>query len=149
MSLDLRFKLMRIVAVVLALYAIIWGLAPYTSMNISARFLLDILDWPMGSMNETLDRNTKWLSAIGAGLLACLAVLLWGIVAPALKRGDVDVAKTTLLAFVVWYVIDGAGSIAVGVFSNVVFNTFYLIPMVIPLIGLSKQSENMALGSEV
>ena len=72
-----------------------------------------------------------------------VAILLWGIVAPALKRGDVAVAKTTLFAFITWYVIDGAGSVAANVSSNVIFNTLYLIPMVIPLIGISKQSDDL------
>ena len=140
MSLELRFKLIRIVAIVLALYAVIWGLAPFTPINISARFLLDVLDWPIDNTAQALDRNTKWLSAIGASLLAAIAVLLWGIIAPALKRGDAEVARTALLAFVAWYVIDGAGSIAAGVHSNVVFNTIYLVAMIGPLIGMPKKA---------
>lgn len=138
MSLELRYKLMRIVAFILGMYALIWGVAPFVSINISARFLLDLLDWPLGSTSEPLDRNTKWLSAIGAGLLAMVAVLLWGVIAPALKKGDVLVARTTMLAVLVWYVIDGLGSIAAGVASNMVFNTVYLIAMLIPLIGIRK-----------
>ena len=140
MSLDFRFKLMRAVAVVLALYSIVWGVAPYTSINLPAKFLLDMLDWPIDNMVHTLDRNTKWLSAIGAGLLGAIAVILWGIVAPALKHGNVAVAKTTLLAFMVWYLVDSVGSLAAGVLSNIFFNTLYLIPMVIPLIGISKST---------
>ena len=136
MSLAQRFKLMRIIAVIFALYTIIWGLAPFTSFNISARFLIDVLDWPIDNTAAALDRNTKWLSAIGAGLLGAVSVFLWGVVAPALLRGDVVVAKVTLQAFIVWYVIDGVGSIAAGVSSNVVFNTLYLILIMIPLLGM-------------
>lgn len=138
MSHEFRYLAMRAVAIVLGLYAIIWGVAPYASINISARFLLDILDWPLDSMADDLDRNTMWLSAIGAGLLGSLAVILWGIVAPALRDGNLQIAKTTFIAFMVWYIIDGAGSVAVGVTSNVVFNTIYLVFMVLPLVGISK-----------
>ena len=140
MSLEFRFLLMRIVAGVLAAYAVIWGVAPYTSINISARFLLDVLDWPVDSMPNILDRNTMWLSAIGAGLLGAIAMFLWGIVAPALRKGDVNAAKVTFYAFMIWYLIDGIGSIAVGVPANVFFNTCYLILMVAPLIGISKHA---------
>lgn len=138
MSLDSRFKMMRVIAVIFGLYTIIWGLAPFTPINISARFLLDVLDWPIDNTAAALDQNTKWLSAIGASLLGAVSVLLWGVVAPALKRGDVEVARTTLLAFIVWYVIDGVGSIASGVTSNVVFNTAYLALVLIPLLGMPK-----------
>lgn len=140
MSLESRSALMRIVAVILAIYAIIWGLAPYASINISARFLLDMLDWPVDSMPNTLDTNTMWLSAIGAGLLAAVAVLLWGVVAPALARGDREVAHATLIAFLAWYFIDGAGSISVGIVSNVVFNTLYLMAIAIPLVGIPRSA---------
>ena len=138
MSLDLRFRLMRIIAVIFALYTVVWSLAPYTSINLPARFLLDVLDWPIDNMGLALDQNTKWLSTIGATLLGAVSVFLWGIVAPALKRGDSQVAKMTLLAFIVWYVIDSAGSIAAGVASNVVFNTAYLVLVLIPLLGMTK-----------
>jgi len=138
MSLDLRFKLMRIIAVIFALYTVVWGLAPYTSVNLPARFLLDVLDWPIDNTAMALDQNTKWLSAIGASLLGAVSVFLWGIVAPALKRGDTQVAKMTLLAFIEWYVVDSAGSIAAGVASNVVFNTAYLVLVLIPLLGMTK-----------
>ena len=139
MSLDLRFKLMRMVALVLGLYTLVWGLAPYTSINMPARFLLDVLDWPIDNTAAALDRNTKWLSAIGASFLGAVAVFLWGIVAPALKRGDAEVARTALLAFIVWYVIDSVGSIAAGVFSNAIFNTIYLVAMALPLLGMPKK----------
>lgn len=136
MTNEIRYKLMLIVSIVLMLYAIAWGLAPYPSFNISARFLLDTLDWPVDSMPNILDQNTKWLSAIGAGLLAAFAILLGGVVAPAIRRGDTHTTKVALWAIAVWFVIDGLGSFAVGIPSNVFFNTIYLIAMIIPLIGV-------------
>lgn len=134
MSYKFRFIFMRIVAIVFATYTIIWGLAPYVWINFPARLLIDILDWPLGNMNEPLDRNTKWLSAIGAWLLGAISVFLWNVVAPALKKGDKGIAKTTLIAFVVWYIIDWIGSIAAGVTSNVFFNTLYIILVIVPLV---------------
>ncbi|HIE40255.1 MAG TPA: hypothetical protein EYP76_02365 [Thiomicrorhabdus sp.] len=141
MTNEIRYKLMITVSIVLILYAIAWGLAPYTSFNISARFLLDLLDWPVDSMPNILDQNTKWLSAIGASLLAAFAILLGGIVAPAIREGNTHVAKVALWAIAVWFVIDGLGSIAVGIPSNVFFNTIYLIAMIAPLIGVTPKNE--------
>ena len=142
MSLDLRSKFMVIVSIVLGIYAIIWGVAPYTSYNISARVLLDILDWPLDNMAAELDRNTKWLSAIGAGLLAAVAILLGGIVAPAIKKGDAAVIRVAFWAIMAWYIIDGLGSMAVGITSNVIFNTFYLVLMIIPLVGINYETQH-------
>jgi len=130
---------MLVVAVILGVYALIWGVAPYTSFNVSARILLDVLDWPLDSYANDLDRNTKWLSAIGAGLLATVAIFIGGIVAPAIKKGDTHTLRVTFWAIVAWYTIDSVGSIAVGVTSNVYFNTVYLLLMVFPLIGIREK----------
>ncbi len=141
MTLELSSKLMAIVSVVLGIYALIWGVAPYTSYNLSARILLDVLDWPLDNMANELDRNTKWLSAIGAGLLASVAIFLGGIVAPALKRGDAAIIKVAFWEIMAWYIIDGLGSLAVGITSNVIFNTFYLVLMIGPLIGINYETQ--------
>jgi len=136
MSLEIRSKIMFSVAVILGIYALIWGVAPFTSFNISARVLLDVLDWPIDNFAHELDRNTKWLSAIGAGLLATVAIFLGGIVAPAIRKGDTQTLRVAFWAIVVWFVIDSAGSIAAGVTSNVYFNILYLLLMVLPMIGI-------------
>jgi len=126
MSLDTRAKFMMVVAVIFFIYSILWALAPYPSLNLPARFILDLADWPLDNLDAPLDRNTQWLSAIGAGVLAAISIFLGGIVVPAIKKADTSVTRTTILAMVVWYVIDSTGSVAAGVFSNVFFNTIYL-----------------------
>jgi len=130
---------MFFVAVILGIYALIWGVAPFTSFNISARVLLDVLDWPLDNLSNELDRNTKWLSAIGAGLLATVAIFIGGIVAPAIKKGDTQTLRVTFWAIIAWYTIDSVGSIAVGITSNVYFNTVYLLLMVLPLMGIREK----------
>ena len=117
---------MMVVAVIFFIYSILWALAPYPSLNLPARFILDLADWPLDNLDAPLDRNTQWLSAIGAGVLAAISIFLGGIVVPAIKKADTSVTRTTILAMVVWYVIDSTGSVAAGVFSNVFFNTIYL-----------------------
>jgi len=79
-----------------------------------------------------------WLSAIGAGLLGAISIFLGGIVVPAIKEGNRPVIRTTIIAMTVWYIIDGIGSIAAGVTSNVFFNSLYLALVLIPLIGIDK-----------
>jgi hypothetical protein len=125
---------MLVVSELFAIYAILWGLAPYESINFPARLLLDSLDWPIDNLSTPLDQNTMLLSSIGAGLLGSVAVFFAGIVAPAIRDGNQSVIRVTVVAILVWYVIDGAGSIASGVVSNVVFNTVYLLLVLIPLL---------------
>ncbi len=139
MSLSTRSTFMMVVAIVFFIYSILWALAPYPSINLPARLILDLADWPLDSLSAPLDRNTQWLSAIGAGVLAAISVFLGGIVAPAIKQQNTSIIRTTIAAMVIWYIIDGTGSIAAGVSSNVFFNTIYLILVLIPLIGVNKQ----------
>ena len=137
MSLDTRAKFMMVVAITFFIYSILWALAPYPSINLPARLILDLADWPLDNLATPLDRNTQWLSAIGAGVLAAISIFLGGIVVPAIKKADTSVTRTTILAMVVWYVIDSTGSVASGVSSNVFFNTIYLVLVLIPLIRIN------------
>jgi len=118
------------------LFAFVWGLAPYSAINAPARILLDILDWPPGNAAAVLDRNTMWLSSIGAGLTVLVSILLLGIVVPAVRAGERRVIRVTIWAAIGWYVVDGAGSIASGVASNVFFNSFLLAGMLVPLLAV-------------
>ena len=139
MFFNIRASFMQLLAIVFGLYAVLLGLAPFAAINLPARLILDISDWPLDSLSTQLDKDVMWLSAIVAGLLAAVAIIFWGIVAPAIRKGDRSVIRTTIWAMVVWYIIDGAGSIVAGVGSNVIFNTVYLILILTPLIGVSKK----------
>jgi len=138
MSLNTRANFLMGVSITFFIYSLLWGLAPFTEINISARIILDLADWPLDNFSTPLDRNTMWLSAIGAGLLAAVAIFLGGIVVPALKENNRPVIRTTMIAMTVWYIIDGIGSIAAGVSSNLFFNSVYLALVFIPLLGIKK-----------
>lgn len=136
MSLSFRAQFLMLVAISFFIYAVLWALAPFSAINLPARLILDLADWPLDNLASPLDRNTQWLSAIGAGLLAAIGIILGGIVVPAIKQRNIAIIKTTIVAMIVWYLIDSLGSIAAGVSSNVLFNTFYLTLVLIPLIGI-------------
>lgn len=134
MSAATRSTFMVVIAILFGLYSILWGLAPFESLNLPARLILDVSDWPFDKTSAVLDKNTMWLSSIGAGLLLAISIILGGIVAPAIKHKDKHIIRIAILAMVAWYLVDSIGSIAAGVSSNVVFNTFYLLLVLIPLI---------------
>ena len=135
MSAEARSKFMLVIAIIFAIYSILWGLAPYESINFPARFILVVSDWPLDKAAVALDKNSMWLSSIGAGLLAALSIFLGGIVAPAIKQGNRSIIQTTIFAILAWYLIDSIGSVASGIPSNVFFNTVYTVLVLIPLLG--------------
>ncbi len=138
MSLHARAKFLLVVSIIFGIYSLLWALAPFPTVNFPARLILDAADWPIDNLSATLDKNTMFLSAIGAGLLAAISIFLGKIVVPAIKQRNKSIINTTILAMCVWYTIDGIGSIAAGVSTNVVFNSVYLILVLIPLVGINE-----------
>ncbi len=128
-------KMIKIVTWGFMAFAVVWGLAPYGPISAPSQMLLDLLDWPFGD-GGALTRSEMWLSSIGAGLTAAICILLLGIVVPAVQAGDKRVVRVTIWAFMAWYIIDGLGSYASGVGSNVFFNTILLVPLMIPLLAV-------------
>ncbi len=147
MSLQLRAKFMMVVSIVFGIYSLLWATAPFDTINFPARLILDSADWPVDNLFSPLDKETQLLSAIGSGLLAAIAIFLGGIVVPAIREGNRPVIRTTIVAMVVWYIIDGVGSIASGVGSNVIFNSIYLALVLIPLVGAKKSDEAFRVGT--
>ncbi len=123
-------------------FAFVWGLAPYTAINEPARLLIDLLDWPPGDASPVLSRSQMWLSSIGAGLVFAICIFLLGIVVPAVRRSDKKTARVTLWAFLGWFIVDGVGSAASGVHSNILFNSILLAGIVIPLLLLRYENES-------
>jgi len=114
-------------------FAVIWGLAPYGPVSAPSILLLDILDWPFGD-RETLTRDVMWLSSVGAGLTMAIAIMLLGIVVPALRAGNKEVVRVTKWALVAWFAIDGLGSYVSGVGSNTLVSFVMFIATMVPLV---------------
>jgi len=129
-------KLLKLAAWGFLAFALVWALAPYSAVNEPARLLLDFLAWPLGDAAPALNRSEMWLSSIGAGLVVALSVILLGIVAPAVEASNKKAVRVAIWAFIGWYLVDSAGSVASGVPSNAVFNTFFLAMLLIPLLAV-------------
>ena len=126
--------LVRANAIGFALFALVWVGAAFPGADGGARFLLDLLQWPLDGIPGSPDQNTRWLSAIGAGLTAAIAAMTFLIVAPGVERGEAGVKNGALIAMTTWFVVDGAGSIASGVASNAAFNAAFYVLYVAPLL---------------
>jgi hypothetical protein len=114
--------------------ALLWATAPFLGGGGPGAVLLDILDWPPDGAGAPLSPQASWLSAIGAGLTAFLAVITLTIAAPAVAQEDRATAQRVAGAVMTWFAIDSAGSIASGVASNAVFNALFLVLYLAPLL---------------
>ena len=136
MSLSTRSKILYYVSLLFLVYSLLWATAPFPAINAPARLILDLADWPFDAFSNPLSRDLMWGSAIGSGLLAAISIFLIGSIVPALRKGDGGPIRTTIIAMVVWYTIDGVGSYFSGVGSNIFFNTIYLALVLFPLVGI-------------
>lgn len=59
MSINTRARFMMIVAIIFMIYSLLWALAPFPTLNLPARLILDIADWPLDNFQSPLDRNTQ------------------------------------------------------------------------------------------
>lgn len=107
-------------------------------MDWSARLILDISDWPVDGSHNTLGRDARFLSAIGAGLLAGFSFLLLLVVVPEIERGNTAVVQGTVIALLAWYFVDSIGCLLLGIVSNVVLNSLYLATILPPLLLASR-----------
>jgi len=135
-------KMIKFVSYFFIAFAIVWGLAPYSAISEPSRLLLDLLNLPFGDAPATLTQSEMWLSSIGAGLTAAICIMLLGIVVPAVQNGDKPIIKTTIWAFIVWYIVDSVGSVAAGVPSNAFFNAILLIAILIPLCSVKYEQQS-------
>lgn len=133
LSLHRAVMLLKLSSYSLLVFAAFWWLAAVPGYDRPAQLLLDLMVWPIDGGHDQLTIDARFLSAIGAGLLAAFAILLLLVVIPEVKRGNGSVLRGTAIAIVTWYVVDSVGCIFAGVASNVVLNTIYAAAMLVPL----------------
>lgn len=143
MNQKTAFQLTRFVSIILFANALIWASAAFPAFDAPGRFYLDFLAWPLGDGRPDWNATTMWLSAIGAGLVGALAVYYYFIVAPAVLEGDRKIIRATIIAAIVWFVIDSAGSISAGFAVNALFNFVTLVPLIGPLLFISYEANQV------
>ncbi|MEM7379082.1 MAG: hypothetical protein AAF460_16470, partial [Pseudomonadota bacterium] len=104
-----------------------------TATREPARLTLDLLSWPIDGVTTFADPDTRFLSALAGGFLCGWGVLIWCLANTVYDRAPELVRRSVLAGFLTWFVVDGAGSVASGNPSNLVFNTGFLLLGVGPL----------------
>lgn len=102
-----------------------------------AHKLAPIFDWTGGGHDELLTRDARWFNAIMSGLSAGFGAFYVFVIAPLLTTKDAtarQIAKRGgLIAALIWFIVDSAGSLGAGVPSNVATNSLFLILIAVPL----------------
>jgi len=103
-----------------------------------AHKLAPIFDWTGGRHNEVLTRDARWFNAIMSGLSTGFGAFYVFVIAPILTTKDVAARKIAkrggLIAVLIWFIVDSAGSLGAGVPSNVATNSIFFILIFIPLL---------------
>lgn len=126
------------------LFAAVWWLAAPSMLDQPASLLLDTIVWPIDGSHDTLSRDTRFLSAVGSGLMVSLACFLLWVSIPELRHGNFRVLRGTVLSILAWYLVDSAGSVLSGVSSNVFFNSVFLAMLLYPLWLASRSRANQS-----
>jgi len=131
-------NLLRIVAWanLIAGVAISLGVVPALSGGMDV-FLTTIIPGSEG-MASIVSTEGRMMTAIAGGVLAGLAAMMIWIVAPAMDRGNRDVARAATMALTIWFVVDGAGSALAGAPMNIVGNAVIFTAFLIPLLGMKQ-----------
>jgi len=118
-------------------FGLVWQTTSYASIDAPGRLLLDFIDWPIDGGLPAPSDEARWMGGIGSGLTVGIGLMVALIFAPLIKRGDPDVGgivrKGALIAFIAWYIVDSAASVAAGFPSNAVFNFIFFLGVAIPL----------------
>lgn len=98
----------------------------------AGRLTLDILSWPLDGRESLTDGTAKLLSALLGGFLLGYGVTIWQLSKAYDKAPDI-IRKVVVTGLCSWFILDSAGSIAGGHWSNAVWNVPILLAFVGPL----------------
>jgi hypothetical protein len=130
---ELHKSWLLVTAIVVGGFGPIFALATVPALDVLARLSLDLLAWPVDGQQRYADQSMRFLSALTGGFL-----FGWGVMILCLRQWVYDAApeptrRAVVAGVLAWFFLDSAGSIAVGVPSNVVFNVVVLLLCVGPL----------------
>lgn len=98
-----------------------------------ARYLMDLVFWPVDGTPGAVMPQAQLLWAITGGVMVGWGVLMWQVIThvytdnPALGRSMI------LTSVGIWFVLDSSGSIAAGAPLNALFNVIFLALYAVPL----------------
>ena len=106
-----------------------------------ARFLIDMIFWPIDGAQTLAAPETRLLCAIAGGLMAGWGAMLW-LAATRLYSQAPELAGTMIMVSLgAWFIVDSLGSILAGAPLNALLNMGFLPIFLIPLMRRAHQAE--------
>ncbi len=122
-------------------FGLLGVLATVLALSGATRFFIDLAFWPVDGTPGLPTPESNLLWAILNGILIGWGVLLWQVTTKVYANTP-DLGRTMILTSVgIWFVVDSAGSIAVGAPVNALMNTTFLLLFFIPLWRPERQLE--------
>lgn len=130
---ELHKSWLLVTAIVVGAFGPVFSLGTVSSSDALPQLSLDLLWWPIDDQQRYADSSMRFLSALTGGFL-----FGWGVTIFCLRRWVYDLApeptrRAVVAGVLAWFVLDSAGSIAVGAVSNASFNVLVLLLSVGPM----------------
>ena len=131
--------ILKIASAAVVGFGIVIAMAAYPPTAEIARFLLDLVIWPIDGVQSVSGSEIRLLSAVSGGVMVGWGILLW-LVATRLYPKEPGLAKTMILASIwTWFGVDSLASILAGVPLNALLNISFLVLFSWPLLRTSGQ----------
>ena len=127
-----RFWL-KISAVVIAGFGPFLFLGTVPTLGEPARWVLDLLSWPLDGFPSYGSAEIRFLSALAGGFLLGWGVLVWCLSVWVYDAAAEGVRKSLLTGALAWFVLDSAGSITSGNWPNALWNILVLLLVIGPM----------------
>ena len=120
-------------AAVLVGFGLLGPIGAFPPTSEITRLFADLAFFPLDGTPEQLDPAARLFWAITGGVIAGWGVMIWMVATRLLPRDPALARSMILTAAVIWFVIDGLGSVLSGAPMNALYNVGFLALFAVPL----------------
>ena len=138
MSHATRVKWLKITGIVLIAFGVIFAWTTTGPLSFFGEWFVDFAIFPFDGAQSYAATETRLLAAITGGLTAGVGAAVW-LVTTYVYAFDPAVGRKIIGGFLlVWFVVDGIGSVLSGAPLNAALNVVILLALGIPLLSIEE-----------
>jgi hypothetical protein len=142
---PLPLALLKTACIGTFLIGLVAAAAAHPALAAPWALLMDLVQWPVDGAQSVNASEARILSAIGGGLTCGWSVMLYGLAAGPLARGDREARGLFVVSVLTWFTVDSLASFAAGWPGNVVLNSVFAATLLVPfLLGRSPSAKPAA-----